>query len=76
MDFKTGQIYDEISKKWVNQNEVELGHKTGYEFATLRNWAEKQGMTQQEFNDFMNNEEFYAWQDITSNRSHKFEAKH
>ncbi|MDE5778921.1 MAG: hypothetical protein K2I10_10530 [Lachnospiraceae bacterium] len=24
----------------------------------------------------MNNPDFYAWQDIYSNRSHKFEAKH
>ena len=34
------------------------------------------GMTQQQFNDFMNNPAFYAWQDIYSNRSHKFEEKH
>ena len=75
VDYKTGQIYDSISKKWVEPSNVELGHKTGKEFAYLRDWAESQGMTQSQFNDFMNNPEFYAWQNISSNRSHMFEAK-
>ena len=75
VDYKTGQIYDSISKKWVDPSNVELGHKTGKEFPYLRDWAESQGMTQSQFNDFMNNPEFYAWQNISSNRSHMFEAK-
>ena len=76
VDYKTGQIYDSISGKWVDPNNVELGHRTGDEFAYYRDWAESQGMTQQQFNDFMNNPDFYAWQEVYSNRSHKFEAKH
>ena len=76
VDYKTGQIYDSISDKWVDPSNVELGHTTGNEFAYYRDWAESQGMTQQQFNDFMNNPDFYAWQDIYSNRSHKFEEKH
>jgi len=50
-----------------------LGHKQGYEFWRMRDWAESQGMTQAEFNDFMNNPDFYGWQDISSNRSHAYE---
>ena len=76
VDYNTGQIYDRTSKKWVDPSNVELGHITGNEFAYYRNLAESRGMTQQQFNDFMNDPVFYAWKDIYSNRSHKFEAKH
>jgi hypothetical protein len=73
VNYKTGQIYDSISGKWVDPANVELGHKQGYEFWRMRDWAEAQGMTQAEFNDYMNNPDFYAWQDIASNRSHDYE---
>ncbi|SER45413.1 GH-E family nuclease [Lachnobacterium bovis] len=73
VNYKTGLIYDSISGKWVDPANVELGHRQGYEFWRMRDWAEAHGMTQAEFNDFMNNSDFYAWQDITSNRSHAFE---
>ena len=76
VNYKTGQIYDEISKKWVDPSNVELGHTTGNEYWYWRNWAEAQGMTQEQFNDFMNNSEFYRWQEITSNRSHLYEDPH
>ena len=76
VNYKTGQIYDSISRKWVDPSNVELGHTAGNEFAFYRDWAESQGWTQAQFNDFMNNPDFYAWQDIYSNRSHMFEAKH
>ena len=76
VNYKTGQIYDEISRKWVNPSNVELGHTTGNEYWYWRNWAEAQGMTQAQFNDFMNKSEFYRWQDITSNRSHLYEEPH
>ena len=76
VNYKTGQIYDEISRKWVNPSNVELGHTTGNEYWYWRNWAESQGMTQSQFNEFMNNPDFYRWQDITSNRSHIYEDPH
>lgn len=76
MNYKTGQIYDSISKKWVNPENVELGHVTDNEYWYLRDMAESQGMTQAQFNDFMNNSDFYAWQEIYSNRSHMFENPH
>jgi hypothetical protein len=53
---------------------VELGYVSGKEFWKTRNWAESQNMTQAEFNDYMNNSDYYAWQDIHSNRSHVFET--
>ena len=75
VNYKTGLIYDSISNKWVDPVNVELGHVRGKEFWRLRNWAEAQGMTQEEFNNYMNNPDFYAWQDITSNRSHFYEQQ-
>lgn len=75
VNYKTGQIYDSISRKWVDPSNVEFGHKTGREFAFYRDMAESQGWTQAQFNDFMNNPDFYAWQDIHCNRSHAFEAQ-
>ena len=67
VNYKTGQIYDPISTVdgvngiWVDPSNVELGHTTGNEFAYYRDMAESQGWTQAQFNDFMNNPEFYAW---------------
>ena len=55
---------------YVDSNKVELGHRPEKEFWKMRNLAESQNMTQAEFNDYMNNPDFYAWQDIHSNRSH------
>lgn len=68
--------YQDANGKWVDPSNVELGHTAGNEFASYRDWAESQGWTQSQFNDFMNNPNFYAWQEIHSNRSHMFEAKH
>ena len=32
VDYKTGQIYDSITKMWVDPENVELGHKKKFEF--------------------------------------------
>ena len=58
----------------VDLNKIELGHRPSIEFGKMRNSAESQNMTQAEFNDYMNNPDFYAWQEIHSNRSHVFET--
>ena len=71
-----GQIFDSIGNKWVDEGNVELAHMPDNEYWRERNWAESQGMTQAEFNDYMNNPDFYAWQDIHDNRSHKYESKY
>ncbi len=71
-----GQIYDTIGDKWVDSSKVELGHVPSHEFWYERNQAESMGMSQSQFNDYMNNSSFYAWQDIHDNRSHSKEDKH
>jgi hypothetical protein len=71
-----GQIWDDIGGKWVNRNQVELGHRPGNEFAYERNMAESKGWSQEQFNNHMNNPDYYAWQDIHENRSHMYEFKH
>lgn len=68
-----GMIYDPVSKKWIPEGSVELGHTYGNEYWRLRNYAESLGMTQTEFNEFMQNPDFYAWQGIVENRSHLYE---
>ena len=73
---KTGKIYDEISRKWVDPDKVELGHRPDYEFWYMRKQSEAKKLTQAEFNDLMNNPDFYAWQEIHSNRSRVYENKH
>ena len=42
----------------------------------MRNKAEAKGMTQAQFNDYMNNSKYYAWQEAHSNRSRLLENKH
>ena len=53
-----------------------IGHTFGNEFWRLRNLAESQGMTQSEFNEFMNQHpEFYQYEDPLRNISHMYEDK-
>ncbi|WP_304519304.1 GH-E family nuclease [Clostridium estertheticum] len=53
----------------------DIGHVQGKEFWRERNNAEVKGWTQSEFNEYMNNSEFYQFEDPSSNRSHQFEDK-
>jgi RHS repeat-associated protein len=53
----------------------DLGHTYGHE-----NWreiekAEEEGLTQRQFNDRMNNPDYYRMQNRQDNRSHRFEMK-
>ena len=53
-----------------------IGHTFGNEFWRLRNLAESRGMTQAEFNDFMNQHPgFYQYEDPLKNSSHMDEDK-
>ena len=54
----------------------DLGHKTGNEFRRLKAEAEKRGMSQNAFNDLMNDADLYQLEDLRSNRSHRFELPH
>jgi hypothetical protein len=53
----------------------DLGHVKDHEFRTEKANAEKEGLTQKQFNDRMNNPDLYQIEDPASNRSHKYEAK-
>jgi len=52
-----------------------LGHKPTHEFWREKAKAEAKCMTQEEFNDYMNNPDFYRIEDPKSNMSHKNEDK-
>lgn len=69
-----GQFLDANTGKPI-EGQYDLGHKAGHEFRTERTIAEKEGLTQAEFNDKMNNPDLYQIEDPSSNRSHQFEAK-
>jgi RHS repeat-associated protein len=51
----------------------DLGHKTGREFWREKAQAEREGLTQPQFNDRMNNPDLYQLEDPASNRSHRHE---
>jgi hypothetical protein len=51
----------------------DFGHKPGNEFWREREAAEAEGITQQRFNERMNNPDKYQLEDPSSNRSHRYE---
>ena len=53
----------------------DLGHISGHEFWRERDEAMRKGWTQKQFNDYMNNPDFYRIEDPSSNRSHKYEKR-
>lgn len=70
---ENGQFLDANTGKPI-EGQYDLGHKAGHEFRTERAIAEKEGLTQAEFNDKMNNPDLYQIENPSSNRSHQFEA--
>ncbi len=57
----------------VIEGKYDLGHVTGHEFWREKKMAMEKGWTQKQFNDYMNNPDFYRIEDPHLNRSHKFE---
>ena len=57
------------------QGKPDIGHKAGHEFKREAQIAYKEGLTQKEFNDKMNDSKYYQLEDLHNNRSHKYEAK-
>ena len=53
----------------------DFGHKPGNEFWREKAQAEREGLTQKEFNDRMNDPSKYQLEDPSSNRSHQYEKK-
>ncbi|OAS14762.1 HNH/endo VII family nuclease [Paenibacillus oryzisoli] len=67
-----GKFIDPNTGKPI-EGKYDLGHKPGNEHWREAEKAKKQGLTQKEFNDRMNNPDKYQIEDPKSNRSHKYE---
>jgi len=57
------------------EGEYHLGHKEGHEYRYYKEYAEKKGMSQKDFNDLMNNPNIYQIEVPHTNMSHTREAK-
>ena len=68
-----GKFLDANDHSVVIEGKYDLGHVTGHEFWREKKMAMEKGWTQKQFNDYMNNPEFYRIEDPHLNRSHKFE---
>ena len=68
-----GQFIDPNTLQPI-EGKYDLGHKRGNEFRTEKAKAEREGLTQSQFNDRMNNPDLYQIENPSSNRSHKYEA--
>ncbi|WP_352464774.1 MULTISPECIES: GH-E family nuclease [unclassified Mesorhizobium] len=51
----------------------DFGHKPGNEFWREKQAAESEGLTQEQFNDLMNDPDKYELEDPSANRSHMYE---
>ncbi|MCL1987660.1 MAG: HNH/ENDO VII family nuclease [Firmicutes bacterium] len=69
---ENGQFCDANTGK-VIEGQYDLGHIAGNEFWREKEQAESEGLTQEEFNDRMNDPNLYQIEDPSSNRSHKYE---
>ena len=67
-----GQFLDANTGKAI-EGQYDLGHKPGHEHWRESEKAEKEGLTQEQFNDRMNNPDYYQIEDPHENRSHAHE---
>ena len=67
-----GQFLDANTGKAI-EGQYDLGHKAGHEHWREAEKAEKEGLTQEQFNDRMNNPDYYQIEDPHENRSHTHE---
>lgn len=67
-----GQFLDANTHKPID-GKYDLGHKPGHEFWREAEKAEKQGLTQEQFNNRMNNPDLYHIESPHENRSHSHE---
>lgn len=67
-----GQLLDANTGKPI-EGKLNYGHKYGHEYWREAEKAEKEGLTQKEFNDRMNNPKILQIEDEHSNKSHEFE---
>ena len=59
----------------IAEGEYHLGHRPGHEFWREKAKAEAEGLTQQQFNDRMNDPNLYQIEDPSENMSHRHELK-
>jgi len=52
---------------------ADLGHVPGFELWKMKALAAQNGLTQQEFNELMQDPDFYQYENPATNRSHCFE---
>ena len=69
---KEGNFLDANTSEPID-GQYDLGHVLGHEYRREEDIAEQEGLTQAEFNDKMNNPDYYQIEDPSSNRSHKYE---
>lgn len=67
-----GQFLDANTGKSI-QGQYDLGHIPGHEHRREAQRAEEEGLTQEKFNDRMNNPDLYQIEDPSENRSHVYE---
>ena len=67
-----GQFLDANTGKPI-EGKINIGHRYGHEYWREAEKAEKEGLTQKEFNDRMNNPKILQIEDEHSNKSHEFE---
>jgi hypothetical protein len=57
------------------EGQYDLGHKAGHEFWREKEIAEKEGLSQEGFNEKMNDADYYQVEDPHENRSHSHELQ-
>lgn len=67
-----GQFLDANTGKPI-EGQYDLGHKAGHEHWREVEKAEAEGLTQEEFNERMNNPDYFQIEDPHENRSHAHE---
>lgn len=67
-----GQFLDANTHEPI-EGQYDLGHVAGHEHWREAEKAEKEGLTQEEFNDRMNNPDYFQIEDPHENRSHAHE---
>ena len=67
-----GQFLDANTGKAID-GKYDLGHKAGHEHWREAGKAEQEGLSQQDFNDRMNNPDYFQIEDPHENRSHMHE---
>ena len=67
-----GQFLDANTHQAI-EGPYDLGHKAGHEYWCEEKRAQQDGLTQEKFNDRMNNPDLYQIEDPHENRSHAHE---